>query len=187
MESVTPFDWYRLFIGKQPPLYFLEIIFRVVVIYTFTVLVLRYMGKRGQRQMTPFELVLVIALGSATGDSMLYPEVPIFYAWLIIVVMVGLDRLLSELQLHYKGVNIFLEGKPRMLVREGQIIANSLRKEQLRHEEFMALLREQQIASTGDLEYVFLEPTGNLGLLRRSKTAPVEGESTYPQEQEYEE
>jgi uncharacterized membrane protein YcaP (DUF421 family) len=180
MESITPFDWYRIFIGKQPPLYFLEICFRVILIYTFTVLVLRYMGKRGQRQMTPFELVLVIALGSATGDSMLYPDVPILYAWLIIVVMVGLDRLLNELQFHYKSVNTFLEGKPRLMIREGKIIEESLHQEQLRREELMALLREQQVTHTGEMQYVFLESTGNLGLLRPVKTEQVGGESTYP-------
>lgn len=70
MDTITPFDWYRMFIGEQPPLYFLEIVVRIVLIYAFAVFVLRYMGKRGLRQMAPFELMLVIALGSATGDSM---------------------------------------------------------------------------------------------------------------------
>lgn len=51
MDPVIPFDWYRLFIGAEPPLYFLEIVFRVILIYSFTVLMRRYMGKRGQRQM----------------------------------------------------------------------------------------------------------------------------------------
>jgi len=180
MDPIIPFDWQRLFIGNEPPLYFLEIVVRVILIYSFTVIVLRYMGKRGQRQMSPFELVLVIALGSATGDSMFYPEVPIFYAWLIILVMVGLDRLLSELQFHNKAINTFLEGTPRLLVRRGKILEEGLRKEQLREDELMALLREQKIADTGEVEYAFLEQTGNLGIFHCKPSEMFDGESTYP-------
>ena len=180
MEPVTPFDWYRLFIGEQPPLFFLEIVFRVILIYTFAVFMLRYMGKRGQRQLSPFELVLVIALGSATGDSMFYPEIPILYAWLIIVVMVGLNWIISELQYRYKSVNSFLEGEPRLMVWRGKVVEQSLHKEQLRREELLGLLREQEVDNTGEIEYVFLERTGHVGLFRRAKTELYEGESTFP-------
>ncbi len=182
METITPFDWHRLFIGEHPPLYFLEIVFRIVCIYAFAVIVLRYMGKRGRRQMSPFELVLVIALGSATGDSMLYPEVPIFYAWLIIFVMVLLNLILGELQYHSKSINTFLEGAPRVLVKEGEVIEKNLHKEHLRRDELFGLLREREISNTGEVQYIFLEQTGHVGLFRREEAARTKGEDTLPQE-----
>jgi uncharacterized membrane protein YcaP (DUF421 family) len=180
METVTPFDWHRLFIGEQPPLFFLEIVVRVILTYSFAVFALRYMGKRGQRQMAPFELVLVIALGSATGDAMFTPEVPILYAWLIIAVMVGLNRLLGIAQVRSKAVNDFLEGRPQLVLSGGRILDQNLRDEHLRRCEFLALLREQGVRNTGELEYVFLEATGRLGLLRTRTDRPYEGESTLP-------
>lgn len=180
MEPITPFDWQRIFVGVQPPLFFLEIVLRVVLVYGFAVFMLRFTGKRGQRQMTRFELVLVIALGSATGDTMFYPEVPILYAWLIITVMVGLDRLLGELQFHSKKVNTFLQGDPRLLVENGRILEESLHPEQIRRDELLGLLREQEIENTGELRYVFLEETGQLGIIRRKSGEPVSGESTFP-------
>ena len=66
MDPVVPFDWQRMFVGAQPPLFFLEIVLRVILVYGFTVIMLRLTGKRGQRQMTRFELVLVIAPVLAT-------------------------------------------------------------------------------------------------------------------------
>ncbi|MGH8946780.1 MAG: DUF421 domain-containing protein [Acidimicrobiia bacterium] len=180
MEPVTPFDWERLFFGVQPSLYVLELLFRVIVIYLFAVFVLRYMGKRGRRQMTPFEFVLIIALGSATGDSMLYPEVPILYAWLIILAIVGLDRILTFLQSRSMAAFTFLEGRPRLLVQEGHIVDESLDAEDIRREELMALLREQQVGDTGELRYAFLETTGSLGLMKRPNTETTNVESTFP-------
>lgn len=180
MDPVTPFDWERLFIGVQPSLYFVELAFRVVLIYGFAVLALRYMGKRGRRQMTPFEFVLIIALGSATGDSMLYPDVPILYAWLIILVVVGLDRVLTFLQTNSKAAFVFLEGTPRLIVRDGHIIDENLKAESLRRDELLALLREQQIGDTGQVSYAFLETTGHLGVLKRAEDEAVQVEVTVP-------
>ncbi len=83
MDPVSPFDWHRMFLGAEPPLYFLEIIFRIAALYTFTVLAVRLMGKRGNRNLSPFQTVVIIALGSATGDTMFYPQVPLLYAFLV--------------------------------------------------------------------------------------------------------
>ena len=109
---------------------------------------------------------------------MLYPEVPIFYAWLIILVMVGLNRLLGSLQYQFKGVNTFLEGVPRLLVKDGKIIEENLHKERLRKEELFGLLRELEVANTGEVKYIFLEQTGNLGLVRQGKPHQPKGEET---------
>jgi len=110
MDPVTPFDWHRMFLGNEPPLYFLEIAFRVVLIYVFAVLALRLMGKRGNRNLSPFQTVVVIALGSAAGNTMFYPQVPLLYAMLVIVVVVALHRVFAIAQIKAKGVNTFLEG-----------------------------------------------------------------------------
>lgn len=180
MNPVTPFDWQRLFIGQEPPLFFLEIVFRVILIYGFSVFMLRYMGKRGQRQMTPFELLVVIALGSATGDSMFYPEVPILYAWLIIFIVVALNSALEKLQFRHRRVNIFLENIPRLLIHEGKILEKGLEKENLREDELMALLREQHVSDVGHIQYAFLEQTGHLGLIQYAEDERLERRSTFP-------
>jgi uncharacterized membrane protein YcaP (DUF421 family) len=182
MEPVTPLDWERLFMGVQPLAFFLEIALRVVLIYTFAVVVVRFMGKRGQRQMSSFEYVVIIALGSATGDSMFYPEVPVLYAWLIIVLIVALDRGLTFLELSYKWVMRFLTGSPSILVRNGEVLDDNLRAELLRREELMALLREQQVSDIGEVKYAILETTGHLGLLKRTDAESAQVESTIPSE-----
>jgi uncharacterized membrane protein YcaP (DUF421 family) len=180
MEPITPLDWERMFFGVEPPLFFVEIIIRVVLVYLFAVLMLRLMGKRGKRQMSSFELVIIIALGSATGDTMFYPNIPILYAWLITAVMVGLDRLLGELQFHFKKVNTFLQGDPRLLLENGVVVEDSLHPEMLRKDELLALLREAEIGDTGELKYVFLEETGKLGIMKHKPGEEVPGESTFP-------
>jgi uncharacterized membrane protein YcaP (DUF421 family) len=180
MEHVVPFDWARILWGIQPPMYFLEIVFRILAIYLFAVIVLRYMGKRGRQQLSSFEYVMIIALGSATGDSLFYPSVPILYAWLIIAIMVLLDRGLAAWQTRSTGMSTFLEGRPRLLVHNGQIDSRSLDKESMNRAELLALLREQRIADLDDVGDAFLETTGRLGVVKRGDYDGVE-HTTYPE------
>ena len=180
MDPVTPFDWHRMFLGEQPPLFVLEILFRIVAIYAFAVLLLRLMGKRGNRTLSPFENVLIIALGSAVGDAMFYPQVPILYAWVVVAVVVLLQRLLSVVQLRSARLNTFLESDPEVLVRHGEVIPDGLRAARLRPDELLGMLREQEVENTGEVRYAFLERSGQLGLLRYPEGEEREGEFTFP-------
>ncbi len=180
MDPVIPFDLNRMFVGQAPPLYFMEIVVRVILIYGFAVLALRYMGKRGVRQLTPFEFVVIIALGSATGDSMFYPEVPILYAWLVIGSMVVLDTLVANLQARFRRVNAFMEGLPRLVIHDGQILEEELTAESLRIDELLSRLREKNIVNTGEIRYAFLEPSGNLGIILHEPNRRTSGHDTVP-------
>lgn len=173
MEPVTPLDWHRMFLGEEPPLYLLEIVVRITAIYLFAVVMMRVMGKRGQGQFSPFEYVVIIALGSATGDAMFYPEVPILYAWVVIAVVVLLDRLLAWMQTRSRATNRFVEGTPRLLVHDGQVLREALHDELIRPDELMGMLRENGVRDVGDVEYAFLERSGSLSVLCRRAGTPT--------------
>lgn len=181
MAQVTPFDWERFFLGPEPPLFFLEIVLRVILIYAFAVFAVRFMGKRGRQQLSSFEFVLIIALGSATGDAMFYPEIPVLYAWLIITVIVVLDRALAAWSVRSRRVNTFLDGLPRLMVRDGEVIEESLDKESLPIEELMALLREKDVSDLSGIGFAFLETTGRLAVIDRGRFEEA-ADSTYPKE-----
>ena len=67
------------------------------------------------------------------------------------------------------------------MIFEGEIIEHSLRQTNLRRDEFLAMLREQEVTDTGEVRYAFLERTGQLGLFRYDKGEGKERESTYPE------
>lgn len=167
MEKIKPFDWYRIFIGREnDALFLLEIGFRVAFIYLFAVLILRFMGKRGNRSLSMFENVLIIALGSAIGDSMFYPKVPLMYACLVILIIVGISRLIQYLQVKIKRLNTFLDGKPIILIKNGELQSAGLKDSRVREEELYGMLRVQGIRDLGDVECAFLERSGELSVFK---------------------
>ena len=183
MDPVTPFDWHRIFVGTQPALFYAEIVFRVLVIWLWALLLIRHMGKGGSRNVSPMENLVVIALGSATGDSMLYPEVPLTAAMLIVAMIVGLSRGLAHWQGDSKPVNDFTDGKPLLMLRDGCVIDDALGQARLRKEELYSMLRCDGHRHTRELEYVFMETDGCLSCFTYEDGSTARnGESTWPED-----
>lgn len=167
MDKIEPFDWQRIFFGREnDALFLLEIGFRVAFIYLFAVLIMRFMGKRGNRSLSMFENVLIIALGSAIGDSMFYPKVPLVYACIVIVIIVGISRYIQYLQIRVKVVNTFLDGKPIILIKNGEIQISGLKASRIREEELYGMLRIGGVRNMGEVEFAILERTGDLSIFK---------------------
>ncbi len=182
MDPTRPFDWHRMLLGVEPPLFLLEIVVRVIAIYLFAAVVMRLMGNRGQRSLSPFETVVIIALGSAVGDGMFYPEVPIVYAWVVITAVVLLDLGLDKAQLRVRWLSRTISGTPLLLVHDGTVVEAGLEAARLRRDDLMGLLREEGIEDTGEVRYAFLERSGQLGLLRYDAGDATPRESTLPED-----
>ncbi|MEZ7498769.1 hypothetical protein QO200_08460 [Flavobacterium sp. Arc3] len=69
------FEWSRILFNDLPEIFLFEVIFRSVIMFTVLLLTLKIAGKRGVKQLSVFETVIIIALGSAAGDPMLYEDV----------------------------------------------------------------------------------------------------------------
>lgn len=166
-QLIQPFDFHRLFIGDQPPLFLLEIVFRVLVMYFWSLIMVRSIGKRGRHEMSPLEYVFIIALGSATGDPMFYPEIPLIYGMITISSIVVLTNIMSWIKKRSPYLDKLSESTPTILVEEGQIIDNNLFKERITQQELFASLREEGITDVGEVKLAILEVTGKISVFRQ--------------------
>lgn len=182
MEAITPFDWLRLFLGEDPPLFYLEIVFRILIIWIWTMVLLRWIGGRSISQLSVVEFLLVIALGSAVGDAMFYPEVPLAHAMLVIAVLVGLDKAIDYAIRRYRLAKRIIDGQPEALLRDGVILCDGLNARQLGSLELMELLRLKGVENLASLRVVYLEPSGMLSMFPAQH--PQSGLSIMPPREE---
>lgn len=159
-----PFDWDRLLLGLQPHLYLLEVAFKCVVVFCLLILVMRLIGKRGQKSLSPMQQMLMIALGSAAGDALLYPMVPLAYAALILVGITVLTIGLENLGERSRRVRDYVESRPRLLVVNGLIDRDAMRKERTTQRELYAELRTKGARSLAQVQYAILEVTGDISV-----------------------
>jgi len=169
--QVVPFDLHRMFIGNDPPLFYLEIVLRCVVIYLWSLGLLRWIGGRGVSQLSMVEFLLVIALGSAVGDALFYPEVPLGHAMLVILVIVVINKVLDSAILRWDIVQKVIDGRPAQLMRRGQILGN-VRRRALGVAELNAELRAAGIRNLGEVEAVYMEANGRLSIFRQHPPRP---------------
>lgn len=168
--DIHPFDWRRLLIGEAPPAYLFEIGLRVLLLFIVLMLVVRILGKRGQQNLSPMQQMLMVALGSAGGDVMLYPQVALAYAVLVLIgvtlLTVGLERYANR----SRPVRNFIESEPRILVRDGVIDFDALKKERTTERELYANLRDKGAVALAQVELAILEVTGSISVvLNQSK------------------
>src|SRR5262245_39090494 len=76
-RPMTPFDWQRILFDKFPPLFLGEVLLRVLFAYVAVFIFLKMSGRRGVRQISLFETLVILTLGSAAGDVVLYEDVPL--------------------------------------------------------------------------------------------------------------
>ena len=128
-DPVVPFDLTRMFFGTDPTLFYLEIVFRICAVYAYALLLIRWIGGRSIAQMSTVEFLLVIALGSAVGDAMFYPEVPLLHAFLVITGVVGINKILDLLIFRYRSVEKLIDGLTTEVMREhGYVNLGQVRK-----------------------------------------------------------
>jgi uncharacterized membrane protein YcaP (DUF421 family) len=169
-ELVVAFDFGRMLLGDEPPLFLFEIAFRTVVIYLYTLVLIRWIGSRSIGQLSLVEFLLVIALGSAVGDAMFYPDVPLVHCLVVITVVILIDKALSFLLARSPRLEDVIEGKTVELIRDGVIRHDVLRQANFGKDELFEQLRMKDIEHVGQVRAAYLETNGNLSVFKASET-----------------
>ena len=182
MDNIEVFDFKRIFIGSAAPIFLLEIVFRTVIMYTYTIFLLRFLGKRGMGQLSSLEVAIIICFGSAVGDPMIQMEVPILYGIVavttIAILQIWMERVINK----NKKLEEIMEGKAELLVDDGIIQIEILRKNNLSHEDLFRALRNNEVEHLGQVKKAFFETSGQLSVMFHSPKHIKAGLSVMPLE-----
>lgn len=157
-------DWKQILIGEEKFEFLIEIALRTVIMYFIILFGLRLLGKRGIRQLSVFELVVIISLGSAAGDPMFYKEIGLLTPVVIFLIIVGAYRFTTYLTAKSEKIDDLIEGKSVYLIRAGKFNIEDFKKEALAKDEFFAELRQQSVSHLGQIETAILETSGILSV-----------------------
>nr|WP_294784850.1 YetF domain-containing protein [uncultured Flavobacterium sp.] len=158
------FEWERLLFNNLPESFVFEVIFRSTVMFIILLLTLKLAGKRGVKQLSIFETVIIIALGSAAGDPMFYEDVGIIPAAIVFTTIIILYRSVTWLTGKSKKFEEFIEGKTECLISDGKFSVSSFKKESLAQDEFFAELRIKSIEHLGQIKHAFIETSGEISV-----------------------
>lgn len=129
----------------------------------------KLIGKSQMNQITPFDFISAIVLGELLGNAIYDDKVKI---WIIIYALVlwGLLMLaIEKLTQKYRRTRKLLEGEPAIIIRDGQIDFQVIKREKIDINELLSLLRQKDVFSIREVEFAILEQSGNISVLKKSK------------------
>ncbi|UKT64965.1 DUF421 domain-containing protein [Pedobacter mucosus] len=157
-------DWTKIMVGEEDWGFLIEISIRTILMYFIILIGLRLLGKRGVRQLSVFEMVVIISLGSAAGDPMFYKEIGLMVPIAIFAIIVGAYRLTTFFMVKSKAFDDLVEGKATYIIEGGVFSIASFQKETLAQDEFFAELRQQGISHLGQVKTAILETSGSVSV-----------------------
>lgn len=164
LATFLNFTWKELFLGTEDWGFLLEIVLRTIIMFLTIIISLRILGKRGVKQLSIFELVVIIGLGSAAGDPMFYKEVGIVSSMLVFLVIIILYSSITALIGRFKKLENLFEGKAICLIEHGVFAIDNFKKENLGSDEFFAELRVKGISHLGQIEFAIEEVSGEISV-----------------------
>jgi uncharacterized membrane protein YcaP (DUF421 family) len=172
MDPIVPLDPVRMLIGDVPGLFYAEIVLRSVVIYAYTLVLLRWIGGRSIAQLSLVEFLLVIALGSAVGDAMFYPQVPLLHALAVITVVVLISKGIDVATLRWRRLNTMIDGAPVLVVADGVLQMPGLKARAMSTAEIASALRIDGFGNLGAIRRAYIEPSGHLSVFAAETRRP---------------
>ena len=157
---------------------FMEINFFEMLLRTtgsfFAILILaRIIGKKQLSQLTFFHYVTGITVGSIAAEIAAQAETPFWDGIISLVWWSVLTILVTIVTLKSKNLRILFDGKPTVLVKNGVIFPEALKKERLHIDELMMMLREKDIYSFDEVLHVTLETNGEIGVMKKPSSRNV--------------
>ena len=148
----------------------LSVILRTVVITTFVFLVIRWMHHKGTGQLSMHELIIIVGLGAAIGEPMIYiQELTLTQAFTAIVIVVALFKLIDYLTIRSKRFEKFVEEDPTLLVKDGKYVEEGFKNARITKGEFHAHMRTNGIKDISEVEESYLEITGQISFIKKEK------------------
>lgn len=148
----------------------MELFLKIFVIYLITIAIMRLMGKSTIVQMTPYDLVAIIIVGTVASEPLISTEfIPTLKALAILVLLHILFSLLTLNQLF----NHFFLGEPTLLIKDGKILEDNLEKTRLSLAQLLSILRTQGYPKITDVDYAILEPIGEVSIIPKPENTSV--------------
>ena len=142
-------------------------ILRALFGYFFLVFMVRIVGRRPGKQLTPFEFILIFFLGGLMLTAIVADEASLTNAFCQIIAVAAAHYLLSSLRSHSDRVAQLLDGTPLILLEKGQWRALTMRRMRVQDDDVMEKAREQGLKSLEDIDMAVLERNGEISILAK--------------------
>lgn len=138
--------------------------FRTILLYLVLLAAIRFLGKRQIGQMEASEFVVAMLVADLAAIPMQDVSIPLYTGLVPILTVLGAELVLAGICLRSIRFRRLLCGKPVILIENGRVLQNNLRRTRVTIDELMGHLREKDVLDVRTVQYAILETNGNLSV-----------------------
>ncbi|AXF57387.1 YetF domain-containing protein [Salicibibacter kimchii] len=148
---------------------FLSTAIELSVGFIALLVLLKILGKSTFSQLTPIDFISALILGDLIGNAIYENEANIGWILFAIAVWGTLVFLMEWTTQKFRRTRGALEGKPSVLIHNGQIDREEMKKNKIDMNQMLQLLRKEKVFSVREVAYAILEADGTMSVLKKAK------------------
>ncbi|PKA98065.1 uncharacterized membrane protein YcaP (DUF421 family) [Flavobacteriaceae bacterium MAR_2009_75] len=154
----------------------LKIALAGLFIYVYIIVITRIAGKRTFAKMSSFDFAVTIAMGSILADAVNSPTKNFMSAIISIAVLALLQVIFAKLRSSSDSFENTVSNTPILLMQDGQVFEENLKKCLVSKSDLMAKLREANVLQFSEVKAVVFETTGDISVLHTSENIVIDEE-----------
>jgi uncharacterized membrane protein YcaP (DUF421 family) len=154
--------WKDMFVLAVP---ILEKILRPICVYLFLIVGLRLSGKRELVQLNPFDLVVLLTLSNTVQNAIIGEDNTVTGGIIGATSLLIVNYLVVRFLYKHRSLDQFVEGRSDVLIEDGKVKTQHLRKELITMAQLEAAARKQGFDSLSEVQQCVLEPGGTISFI----------------------
>ena len=144
-------------------------IFRTILIYFIVYGAIRIMGKREIGKLSMFDLVVSILLAEMAAFVIEDTDKPLFHGIVPMLTVLVLQIGIAFIGLRSRGLRLMIDGKPSVLISNGILQRDEMRRQRYNLDDLLQQLREQNVDEISEVDFAILETTGKLSVFLKNQ------------------
>jgi uncharacterized membrane protein YcaP (DUF421 family) len=142
-----------------------DTVLRIAFVYFTLMVALRVLGKRELSEMSPFELVTLLMIPEIFSPALAREDYSMTHATIGAATLFTLLFLTSALTFRFKGAERVVEGKPTVLVRNGQFLERNMQHERVTPDEVLTEMHKSGVEQLHEVRWAILEMDGKIAIV----------------------
>tara|TARA_R110000751_G_scaffold112108_2_gene210876 strand:+ start:3092 stop:3619 length:528 start_codon:yes stop_codon:yes gene_type:complete len=152
----------------------IQICVAALFVYVYMMFITRVTGKRTFAKMTSFDFAVTIAMGSILADAVNKPVDNLMPALVSLALLAGLQALFAKLLSSSDAAQQFIINTPILLMENGTILKDNLKKALVSEADLMGKLREANVLQLSQVKAVVFETTGDISVLHSNNPITID-------------
>lgn len=151
----------------------LVVFVRAIIAFFSLLIFAKLLGKEQISQLTFFDYILGITIGSIATEVTVDLSSRAWPHWVGLFTWAALSYIMEVVSLKWRYAAKIIEGEPTIVIMNGMIMENVLKKMKFRATDILELLRNQGVFDPNEVDFAIIEPNGNLSVLKKPEFLPL--------------